>query len=384
MSELLHIEAESLTKHYTLTDGTLKHAVDGISFSITEGERLGIIGRNGAGKTTLLQMVAGIGAASAGNLRINGKVTAVFTLGLGLRDDLTGRDNIYIDGELHGRSHQQTDALMQDIIDFAELGAFIDRPVRTYSTGMKARLAFSMITHIDPEILIIDEALSVGDAAFAAKASAKMRELAARGRILIVVSHSMGAITDMCTRCLWIDEGHIRMDGTPAEVTRAYIDEVREADEHLLMERFRHILINESLCDGWDVGALRFRTPVHHTALSVLQTGEPTELQLSFSTPPHAVCRAVIEFFRLDAVRVCISESGPMQADSHGAIERIAGLGTLPLNHGLYAVRVALFDGDTLCARNTVCIEVINPTPPRGGRPVLITPIHVQSEAIAS
>ena len=378
-----HIHAEDLRKTYPLAEGGEKHAVDGISLSIHEGERIGVIGRNGAGKTTLLQMVAGIGSATSGTLDVQGNVTAVFTLGLGLRDDLTGRDNIYIDGELHGRSHAETDALLDSIIAFSELGEFIERPVRTYSTGMKARLAFSMLTHIDPEILIVDEALSVGDAGFSAKASAKMRELAARGKILIVVSHSMGAIIEMCTRCIWVDDGRIRMDGDPVSVTQAYIDEVRQADDAVLMTRFKHTLINESLADGWAVSRMQFFTTGSARTLSVLQTGEPTELALDLTATPHASCRASLEFFRLDAVRVCISDSGPLAVDADGKVQLRLSMGALPLNHGLYAVRVIVYEGDMPKARNTLCIEVMNPYPPKGGRPLLVTPVHIHAEPLS-
>jgi lipopolysaccharide transport system ATP-binding protein len=140
-----------------------KIAVDQVTFTLREGERLGIVGRNGAGKSTLLHMIAGISNSSSGRILINGKVTSIMTLGVGLRDDLSGRENIYVDGEIQGKSRSEVNEVIDQVIDFAELGKFIDYPVRTYSTGMKARLAFAMISHIDPEILIIDEALSVGD-----------------------------------------------------------------------------------------------------------------------------------------------------------------------------------------------------------------------------
>lgn len=381
----LHIQTSKLYKTYMLDNGRgEKHAVADATLTIHEGERVGIIGRNGAGKTTLLQMLSGISSPSAGTLDVNGKVTAIFTLGLGLRDDVTGRENIYLDGELHGRTREETEALVEPIIAFAELGAFIDRPVRTYSTGMKARLAFAMLAHIEPEILIIDEALSVGDASFAAKATAKMRELASRGRILIVVSHSMGAIVDMCTRCIWMDEGTVRMDGDPKTVTEAYIDEVRAADEHELMQRFSHQLINESLVEGFAIPAMHFTRGGSAVPLSVLQTGEDTALHLTLTAPAHSMCHVVLEFFRLDGVRVCISHSHAVQIRAEGALTLAASLGALPLNHGLYAVRAALYAGAALMARNTVCIEVLNPAPPKGGRPLLITPSFLTSEKVSS
>jgi len=217
----------------------VKRAVDNVSLSIEHGERLGIIGRNGAGKTTLLQIMAGLLRPTSGQLDVSGRVNCVMTLGVGLREEMTGRENIYVDGELNAKTRDEIDALQDDIIAFADIGEFIDRPVRTYSTGMKARLAFGLITFIEPEILIIDEALSAGDAEFGRKASKKIRDLCDRGKIMILVSHSMQAIRDMCTRCIWMENGQIVMDGSSEEVTEAYREAVRKTDEEEMRVRFQ-------------------------------------------------------------------------------------------------------------------------------------------------
>lgn len=175
---------------------------------------------------------------------------------MGLREHASGRENIYIDGEVQGKSRVEIDAVIDEIIEFAELGEFIDMPVRTYSTGMKSRLAFAMISCLEPEILIIDEALSAGDAKFSAKATRKIQEICAKGRIVILVSHSMASIQSMCNRCLWIDQGKIVMDGLPDQVCKAYIDAVRSEDEAKLLERFRDEASTRFSLDGWDVDAL--------------------------------------------------------------------------------------------------------------------------------
>lgn len=381
----LSVSARALCKSYALA-GDRKKALDKVSFHFSEGERIGVIGRNGAGKTTLLQLIAGIGAPTSGQLEVNGQVTAVFTLGLGLREDLTGRENILIDGELQGHSRARTEQFLPETIAFAELGEFIDRPVRTYSTGMKARLAFSMLVHIDPEILIVDEALSVGDARFSAKATAKMRELAARGRMVILVSHSMSAVRDMCTRCLWLDDGKIRMDGSPDEVTAAYLDCVRQTDEQALVRRFREHIIAETLLPGWAVDSMQFRSP-QGQPMAVLQTGEPTLLHLDIAAPPGAICQAEIEFFRLDGVSVCISkstESMPaLRSNQEGRLELLLDFFQLPLNYGIYAVRVVIKQDAVTAARRTVCVEVVNAAPHKGGRPALVVPTHLYSERIS-
>lgn len=213
-------------------------ALEDIRFEVAEGERVGIIGPNGAGKTTLLSILAGLSEPTCGHVEVDGDVHAMLTIGAVLRDDLTGRENIYLDASVHGRSQVEIDAVAERIIEFTELGEFIERPVRTYSSGMKARLAFSMGAFINPDILIIDETLSVGDVFFAGKASKRMKEIAASGRIVIMVTHGLGSVVDMCTRCLWLDRGRLVMDGDPKAVTQAYEASVRDTDERELLRKF--------------------------------------------------------------------------------------------------------------------------------------------------
>lgn len=373
----LAIHAQDLEKHFVLGHGhTPKHAVDGVSFSISEGERVGFIGRNGAGKTTLLQMLAGIASPSAGFLRVDGRVTAIFTLGLGLREDLTGLQNILVEGELLGRTREETFALAGEIAAFADLGEFIDRPVRTYSTGMKARLAFSTIVHVEPEILIVDEALSVGDARFSAKASAKMRELAARGRILILVSHSMQAIDTMCTRCIWLDDGRVRMDGPPAQVTQAYLDEVHQADDAGVLARLKGELADQRMRPGWGVEALELRN-AEGLAASLVQTGEPAMIAVRVRGAAGEAFTSRLSLTRLDGLRVWESmregaESFALPPD--GPLDLLIDLGRVPLNGAIYRAEFEVAVQGAAAARRAVLFEVRNPRPHRGGRPVLVYP----------
>ncbi len=378
MSRGLSIRAANLSKSYSLgRDGALRHAVRDLSFTFAEGERIGVIGRNGAGKSTLLQMIAGISEPSEGALDVSGHVTAVFTLGIGLRDDLSGLVNIYVEGELQGRTREQTAAVLDEIVEFAELGDFIGMPVRTYSTGMKARLAFSTIVHIDPEILIIDEALSVGDYRFAAKATRKMRELAAKGKILVLVSHSMGAIVDMCSRCLWIEAGTVRMDGAPADVTQAYLNEVRRADEARLYERFRAEVVDESLVRGWSVDAIEMLGAAGEP-LGALITAEPSRLRATLSGPPRGVFDAVLKIKRLDGLLVMTSrarDGGTMLGfGQEGSCTLTVDLGEVVLNQGSYRVEFELHDGEVATARRSLLFQVLNPRPHKGAHPVLIYP----------
>ena len=197
-------------------------ALKGISFSLKRGETVGIIGRNGAGKSTLLQLVTGISPPTSGTLQVSGRVAALLELGAGFEPDFTGRENIVLNGTILGLSGDQLKARMDEIIAFSELGEFIDRPVRTYSTGMFMRLAFSVAAHVDADLLIIDEALSVGDTRFMQKCMRFLHAFKARGSILFV-SHDLGSVTALCDRAIWLDQGVVRAEGTPVRVCEQYV-----------------------------------------------------------------------------------------------------------------------------------------------------------------
>lgn len=210
----------------------------GIDFRVTRGEAVGIIGRNGSGKTTLLQLVCGITAPTAGRLTVNGRIAPVLSLGAGFDHELTGRENVVIGGALLGVRRRIIEERIAAIRDFAGLGAFFDLPVKLYSTGMAARLAFALCAHSDADILLIDEALSVGDEAFRHKCTAFMAEFRKRGT-LIVVSHGLLEIRELCDRVIWIDRGTIRMSGDPELVTAAYVADQGEGtddDERFALE----------------------------------------------------------------------------------------------------------------------------------------------------
>lgn len=199
-------------------------AVDGLSFSVAAGEVVGIIGRNGSGKSTLLKMITGVLTPTAGALRVDGKVSALLELGAGFNPELTGRDNIYFQGSLMGYSHAEMDAKLIDILDFAEIGEYVDQPVKNYSSGMFARLAFAVVVHVEPDVLIIDEALSVGDIRFQQKAIRKMQALMSQAKAILFVSHDMRSIRTFCSRVIWLADGKIFRDGDPKTVARLYED----------------------------------------------------------------------------------------------------------------------------------------------------------------
>ena len=198
-------------------------ALQGVDFSLRRGEALGIIGHNGSGKSTLLQIVAGVLAPSAGTVQVNGRVAALLELGSGFNPELTGRENVRVNAAILGLSAAQVAARMDDIIAFADIGDYIDEPVKTYSSGMALRLAFSVQVHIDPDILIVDEALAVGDAAFQAKAMTRIQETLARGTTLLFVGHDLNAIRAFCQRAILLEEGRVATQGSPEEVIEEYL-----------------------------------------------------------------------------------------------------------------------------------------------------------------
>jgi len=200
-------------------------ALQDVSFEIKKGETVGIIGRNGSGKSTLLQLICGIMTPTSGDVQVLGRVSALLELGAGFNAEFTGRENVYFQGALAGLNKEKIDARFGDIADFADIGEFIDQPVRTYSSGMFVRLAFSVMAHIDAEVLIIDEALSVGDAAFTQKCMRFLERFRQHGTV-ILVSHDLASITSFCDRALWLEKGQLCAIGSAKEACEAYLSSI--------------------------------------------------------------------------------------------------------------------------------------------------------------
>jgi lipopolysaccharide transport system ATP-binding protein len=198
-------------------------ALSNVSFSISQGETFGIVGKNGSGKSTLLQMLCGTLAASSGKISVKGKVAALLELGAGFNPEFTGRENVYMNGRLFGLSNKEIDARFDLIAAFADIGDFIEKPVKTYSSGMYVRLAFAVIAHVDADILIVDEALSVGDAYFVQKCMRFLRQFMDKGTLLFV-SHDIGAVTNLCSRALWLEKGCVKEIGKPKEIVKHYLE----------------------------------------------------------------------------------------------------------------------------------------------------------------
>lgn len=198
-------------------------ALKNISFNVRRGEALGIIGRNGAGKSTLLKILSRITAPTKGRAEIYGRISSLLEVGTGFHPELTGRDNVYLNGTVLGMTKQEVDRKFDEIVDFSGVERFIDTPVKRYSSGMKVRLAFAVAAHLEPEIFMVDEVLAVGDAEFQRKCLGKMGKVSDEGRTVLFVSHNMGAITELCERTLWLENAEVRLDGVSSEVVAAYL-----------------------------------------------------------------------------------------------------------------------------------------------------------------
>lgn len=244
MSSDIAIEVLNISKSYSVYKSSLQHvfsllfgttkkittpfyALKNISFSINKGETLGIIGSNGAGKSTLLQIICGTLYPTSGSVNINGKLAALLELGAGFNPEFTGRENVYLSAAVYGLTHQQIDARLNEILSFAEIGEFIDKPVKTYSSGMFVRLAFAIIAHVDADILVIDEALAVGDVYFTQKCMRFLKAFAEKGTLLFV-SHDTTTVVNLCDRAVWLKNGQLQKIGNASEVSEAYLSSVYE------------------------------------------------------------------------------------------------------------------------------------------------------------
>ena len=239
MSKETVITAQNVCKSFrlysekprTLKDRTLSiihsryttfRAINDVSMSIQKGETVGLIGKNGSGKSTMLKLFTSIIYPDSGSISVRGRVSSLIELGAGFHPDFTGRENIYVNSAIFGMSKRQTDEIYNSIVEFSGIESFIDNPVRTYSSGMYMRLAFSVAIHVNPEILLIDEILSVGDAEFQRKCFEKIDSFRSSGTTIVIVSHDTDTLEKLCTKCYWMDGGEVRMEGSARDVIAEY------------------------------------------------------------------------------------------------------------------------------------------------------------------
>ena len=209
-------------------------ALKGVSFDVPAGKTFGIVGRNGSGKSTVLKLIPGIGRPTSGDVQVHGRVSALIELGAGFHPEISGRDNVFINGMMLGLSKREVVSRFDEIVAFAELEDFIDEPVKTYSSGMYMRLGFSVAINVDPDVLLVDEVLAVGDEAFTHKCLDKFADFRRRGRTVLLVTHSLDLVARFCDEALWLDQGVVRGHGDPRRVIDAYLMDVAAAENKAL------------------------------------------------------------------------------------------------------------------------------------------------------
>lgn len=210
------------------------HALEDVSFEVEQGEALGLVGRNGAGKTTALKLLSRVTYPTKGHISVKGRTSALIELGAGFHPDLSGAENIYLNGSILGLKRAEIAAKFDEMVAFSGLEKFLDTPIKRYSSGMYARLAFSVAAHVDPDVLLVDEVLSVGDAIFQEKSLNKMKQFKEQGKTIVFISHNMVAVQNMCSRVIWLDHGKIRACGAPADVISQYLQDQHYEQKNVL------------------------------------------------------------------------------------------------------------------------------------------------------
>lgn len=375
MSSEQAIRAQNLSKCYTLFDkpadrlkqmlwrGRRKYyrefwALRDINLAVGHGEVLGIVGRNGAGKSTLLQLICGTLAPTAGAVRVNGRVAALLELGAGFNPEFSGRENVYLAAAVLGLTPAEIDARFDAIVDFSGIRDFIDQPVKTYSSGMYVRLAFSISTSVAPDILVIDEALSVGDGQFARKSFERIMSLRDRGATILFCSHSMYQVEALCNRALWLEGGSIRAQGEPAEVIREYnvfLDRAAGAEAApgaacapppaVAADRHARITAVDVRVDG--------------VAGAVAQSGTSClSVRVDFAAQPGEKLAVAVALLAPDGRWIASSSTQndglPLAADARGAGHATLEYRPLLLLRGVYCVHVWLLDEQGLFAHEQV------------------------------
>lgn len=312
-------------------------ALRGVDFEVRRGDVLGIIGRNGAGKSTLLKIMSRVTAPTEGEIRIKGKIASLLEVGTGFHPELTGRENIYLNGAILGMPRAEVARKLDEIVDFSGCARYIDTPVKRYSSGMTVRLGFAVAAHLEPDILIVDEVLAVGDAEFQQKCIGKMQDVASQGRTVFFVSHNMAAVERLCSRALILDAGRVAMDGTPAECIARYLDDAQSSARAAYKDQSNgEVLLNafELICGG-------------KAAAEVFLDGGELAFDISLESRRDLRHFAVhIGLYTHWGVLVCLCRSDaaadmPLSAGRH---RLRCSLGSIPLAAGSYYCHIALLE----------------------------------------
>jgi lipopolysaccharide transport system ATP-binding protein len=322
-------------------DGETIFALKDVSFTVEQGEALGIIGRNGAGKSTLLKILSRVTAPTSGRIKVKGRIASLLEVGTGFHPDLTGRENIYLNGAILGMTRQEVRRKLDEIVAFAEIEKFIDTPVKRYSSGMYVRLAFAVAAHLDPEILVVDEVLAVGDAEFQKKCLGKMGDVAKGGRTVLFVSHNMASINGLCNSTLLMDKGQLQASGEVNEIIAKYLSMNLTSETHI--QSLGYGLVKPTISDVSVINT-------YGEQISNIPMGQPFGIQVEFRSP-YPINRPELGI-RINTIKgnSIIGITSYMQNMNQLASNLKEGifevLFTNPnLNQGTYSITLTLADG---------------------------------------
>jgi ABC-2 type transport system ATP-binding protein len=318
-------------------------ALKGVTFDVAEGSTYGLVGHNGSGKSTLLKCMARIYRPDRGNIAMRGRVSALLELGAGFHPELSGRENVYLNGSILGMSKREIDARFDDIVAFAGLEEFIDTPVKNYSSGMFVRLGFSVAITVEPDILMVDEVLAVGDESFQLRCMEKFAELRRGGRTIVIVSHGLDAVRNICDKAAWLDHGRLMKEGEAHDVVTAYLESVR--DDRRASESSHGIVTPEETSEpgaGWHIGGVELLDDDGKDA-GVVQSGSPITIRAEIESGADEDVALAIGLYRTDGVHV----AGPVHKfRTKGTGPRVVEYRVphLTLASGVYDVSVRLLD----------------------------------------
>jgi len=328
-------------------------ALRDVSFQVKKGEVLGVIGPNGAGKSTILKLLFKIMASTKGEIKINGSVSGLIEVTAGFHPELTGRENVYLNGTILGMRKKEIDRRFDEIVEFSGIGEFIDTPVKRYSSGMFARLGFSVVAHLDPDVLLVDEVLAVGDMAFQAKCYQKMKELLNSGATIVLVSHNLSLVQNLCKRVLLLEKGSILKEGAPDEVIPSYNDIVYKAQES---EFKKEMSSKDYILQLQDTSVVSIKNIFFYNSgpkhTENFKTGEPLSINIEFESK-EKINNPIfsVDIIRADGVLCCSSNS----RNNGLKIDNIYGNGTLKVEFpklnliaGIYLAKVSIFDKDMI------------------------------------
>jgi lipopolysaccharide transport system ATP-binding protein len=344
-------------------------ALRDVSFDVARGEAIGIVGRNGAGKSTLLKILSRITPPTSGSASLCGRIGSLLEVGTGFHPELTGRENVFLNGAILGMRRAEIAARFDEIVDFSGVERFIDTPVKRYSSGMRVRLAFAVAAHLEPEILIVDEVLAVGDAEFQSRCLGKMSDVAGGGRTVLFVSHNLAALKALCGRALWLESGSVAAEGLVAPVVDAYLAKGRERAERPLAERR----------DRGGSGELRFTRAELRAAGAVPAAGRALAISLGYASPGGAPLKNVrVAVLVLDAAgsRVFATDTRLVNADFESlpaSGEIVCEIPDLPLSAGDYQLNLWATVNDTVSDHVEAArvLRVADGDPFGTGRPTL-------------